>query len=85
MITERLPPLVLIMAAEEEPYRPKDAISQSIQGTLIVGGAGLLISAVQNTLAKQNVGAWGIFTRTGGTVGTFGLILKQRFFITRLC
>ena len=62
------------MAAEEEVYKPQDAVAQSVQATLIVGGAGLLISTVQNTLTRQNVGAWGVITRTGGTIGIFGLI-----------
>ncbi len=54
-------------------YQPKDAISTSIKSTLIMGGAGTLLSAVQNALTKQNVTAWGVFTRTGGTIAVFGL------------
>ena len=60
------------MASEEEVYIPKDAIRESVRSTLITGGAGTLISAVQNTLTKQNVGAWGLFTRTGSTITLFG-------------
>jgi len=33
------------------------------------------MAAVQNSLAKQNVGAWGVFTRGGGIITTFGTIL----------
>ena len=40
---------------------------------MIVGGAGLFLSAVQNTLTRQNVTGWGVFTRTGGTIGMFGI------------
>lgn len=58
---------------QEPPYDPKDAISASLRSTVITGGAGTLISAVQNTLTKQNVGAWGIFTRTGGTIAVYGM------------
>lgn len=57
---------------EEHQYHPKDAIGDTIQATLVTGGAGLFVSSVQNTLRKQNIGAFGVFTRTGGTVGTFG-------------
>ncbi|MCJ1299025.1 hypothetical protein MMC08_001816 [Hypocenomyce scalaris] len=59
------------MASEEAVYRPKDAIGQSIRSTMITGGAGALVSAIQNTLTKQNVSAWGIFTRSGGTIAIF--------------
>jgi len=60
------------MATESEQYHPKDAIEAAISGTLILGGAGFLVSAVQNTLAKSNIGPWGVFTRTGGVIGSFG-------------
>lgn len=39
---------------------------------MIVGGAGLFLSAVQNSLTRQNVTGWGVLTRTGGTIGIFG-------------
>ncbi|KAI1812438.1 hypothetical protein GGS20DRAFT_587495 [Poronia punctata] len=54
--------------AEEHAYHQKDAVMAGIQGAMIGGGAGLLMSAVQNSLAKHNVGAFGVFTRTGGTI-----------------
>ncbi|SLM40180.1 nadh-ubiquinone oxidoreductase 213 kda subunit [Lasallia pustulata] len=38
---------------------------------MITGGAGTFVSAVQNTLTKQNVSGWGVFTRTGGTIAVF--------------
>lgn len=63
------------MASNEEIYQPKDAIGRSFQSALALGGAGLLISAVRNTLTRQNVGAWGVITRSGGIIGTFGLTL----------
>lgn len=62
------------MASEEAAYHPKDAIGQSIKATMITGGAGTLVSAVQNTLTKQNVTAWGVFTRSGGTIAVFGTV-----------
>ncbi|KAG0647313.1 NADH-ubiquinone oxidoreductase kDa subunit [Hyphodiscus hymeniophilus] len=59
------------MAPEGERYHPKDAVKAAINGTLIVGSAGLAVSAIQNTLTKRNVSAWGVFTRTGGTAALF--------------
>ncbi|XXH01405.1 p48 polypeptide of DNA primase [Hypoxylon texense] len=56
---------------EEHPFHQHDAIKSGIKGSLVGGGAGLITSAVQNSLAKRNVGAFGVFTRTGGTVAMF--------------
>ncbi|KAI1413466.1 hypothetical protein F5Y13DRAFT_189372 [Hypoxylon sp. FL1857] len=56
---------------EEKPFHQHDALMSGAKGALLGTGAGLLVSAVQNSLAKRNVGAWGIFSRTGGTVGLF--------------
>ena len=57
---------------DESVYKPKDAIGDMVTATMIMGGAGLTLSAIQNTLTRQNVGAWAVFTRTGGTIGLFG-------------
>jgi hypothetical protein len=56
---------------DKDQYQPKDAVQAGIKGSLIMGGAGLLASAVQNSLQKRNVGPWAVFTRTGGTVAAF--------------
>ena len=56
----------------EEVYHPKDAVGLAIEATLILGAVGLTVSAVQNTLTKQNVSGWGVFTRSGGIIGLFG-------------
>jgi len=61
------------MAKEGEEYHPKDAVKAAINGTLIVGSAGLAVSAIQNALTKRNVSAWGVFTKFGGTTASFGL------------
>jgi hypothetical protein len=63
------------MASGDDQYHPKDAVKAAINGTLITGTAGGLVSAIQNTLTKRNVNAWGVFTRTGGTIAVFGTIL----------
>ncbi|KAK1753060.1 hypothetical protein QBC47DRAFT_305114 [Echria macrotheca] len=56
---------------DDDHYHPKDAVSSGIMGASVAGGAGLLFAAIQNSLAKQNVGAWGVFTRGGGTITSF--------------
>ncbi|KAL8722791.1 MAG: hypothetical protein Q9225_000803 [Loekoesia sp. 1 TL-2023] len=63
------------MASDDRPvYQPKDAISASARSTMILGGAGLFLSAVQNSLVRQNVTGWGVITRTGGTIALFAAI-----------
>ncbi|KAL8674919.1 MAG: hypothetical protein Q9168_000723 [Polycauliona sp. 1 TL-2023] len=61
-------------SGDEAVYQPKDAISATVRSTMIVGGAGLFLSAVQNSLTRQNVTGWGVITRTGGTIATFGML-----------
>ncbi|KAI0122706.1 hypothetical protein F4814DRAFT_218612 [Daldinia grandis] len=56
---------------KEHHFHQHDAIKSGIKGALIGGAVGFVTSAVQNSLAKRNVGAWGIFSRTGGTVAMF--------------
>lgn len=60
--------------SQDVTYHPKDAVGSAVKATGITGGAGLFISAIQNTLSKQNVGAFGVFTRTGGTIAVFGML-----------
>ncbi|KAL9625048.1 MAG: hypothetical protein Q9160_000777 [Pyrenula sp. 1 TL-2023] len=56
---------------EDRTYQPEDAIANSVQALAITGAAGLFVSAIQNSLARQNVSAWGVLTRTGGTAALF--------------
>ncbi|KAB8236114.1 uncharacterized protein BDW43DRAFT_267505 [Aspergillus alliaceus] len=56
---------------EDHSYHPKDAIQAALKTTMLTGGVGLFASAVQNTLVRKNVGPWGVFVRSGGTVGVF--------------
>ena len=58
---------------DELAYEPEDAIANGFRGAFLTGSAGLLISAVQNTVAKQNIGALGVFTKFGGTTAIFGI------------
>ncbi|KAI9666196.1 MAG: hypothetical protein M1821_004131 [Bathelium mastoideum] len=56
---------------DEVVYHPKDAIGATMKTTAITTLAGTTVSAIQNTLTKQNVGAMGIFTRSGSTIAVF--------------
>ena len=60
------------MESGDEQYHPKDAVRAAINGTMITGAAGGLVSAIQNTMTKRNSNAWGVFTKTGGTIAIFG-------------
>jgi hypothetical protein len=60
---------------EHHIYHPKDAIAVATEAGLIVGGFGALFSGIQNTLARQNVGAKGFITRFGSTTTVFGASL----------
>lgn len=63
----------LITILDEQPsYKPRDAVTESIRAGCITGGFGILLASVQNTLARQNYGAAGVFTKFGGTIGLFG-------------
>ncbi len=62
------------MAGGEERYHPQDAVGAAINGTLITGTAGGFMAAVQNALARQNIGAMSVFTRSGGVIAVFGIL-----------
>ena len=57
---------------EPPPYEYKDAVGGALWTTAVMGGVGLFVSSVQNTLTKQNTTAWGVLTKFGGTTVTFG-------------
>lgn len=62
----------------EETYHPKDAIGAALKASVALGGAGLFIAAVQNSIAKENVGSFGVFSRFGGTTALFGTLHSPR-------
>lgn len=61
----------------QELYQPKDAIGGAIKAIGVTGAAGAFVSTIQNTLTRQNVGAFGAFTRFGGTTAVFGKIEER--------
>lgn len=63
-----LPP----MADQHTTFHPRDALANTTSTTLQTATAGAIIAGVQNTLRKQNVGAMGIFTRSGGIIALYG-------------
>lgn len=64
------------MASGDDQYHPKDALKSATNGALVIGSAGVLIAAAQNSLSKKNYGAWGVFARGGGTIATFSAFLS---------
>ncbi|KAJ9615366.1 hypothetical protein H2200_001441 [Cladophialophora chaetospira] len=50
-------------------YSPQDALGRSARSAMMTGAAGLFIASVQNTVAKEQIGAFGVFTRFGRTIG----------------
>ncbi|KAF2155380.1 hypothetical protein K461DRAFT_276594 [Myriangium duriaei CBS 260.36] len=56
----------------DENYHPKDAVGGALRATMITAGAGAFVSTIQNTLTRQNRGAMGFLTKTGGTIAVFG-------------
>ena len=70
------PTKTAMASGEEEVYHQKDAVGIALESTLVLGAAGLTVSAIQNTLTKRNVTGWGVFTRTGGVIAIFGMGLS---------
>lgn len=57
---------------DDHVYHPVDALAAGSKGALITGSGGLFAAAVQNTMRKGNAGALGVFTKSGGTIVTWG-------------
>lgn len=66
-------------AAPETPsYDPKPSLQYASAVGLQAAGIGALVSAVQNALGTHTSGAAGFLTRTGGTIGFFGMLYASR-------
>jgi hypothetical protein len=57
---------------DEPTYEPKDAIAKTWSTSLRTGTAGLFIATVQTTLARRQLGAFGVFTTFGSTTAWAG-------------
>lgn len=64
------------MASHDDTYQPRDTLANTAKTTLQLTTAGAVVAGVQNTLRKQNVGAMGIITRSGGIIALFGASLE---------
>lgn len=62
--------------AADDTFHPRDALSGGIRAATLGGAAGLFYSAIGNTLTKENIGSFGVFTRFGGNIGLFGTEIK---------
>lgn len=60
-------------SVQPEAYEPKPSLELAGYAAAKGAGAGLLVSAVQNALDSHSRGAMGVLTRTGGTIGLFGM------------
>lgn len=64
---------VNMVSGDAEQFHAKDTLRVATTGAGVTGAAGICFAAVQNSLAKSNVGGWGIITRGGGTIGHFSM------------
>ena len=60
------------MADQEPTFHPRDTLANTLNVTLQTTAIGAIFAGVQNTLRKQNVGAMGIITRSGGIIAIYG-------------
>ncbi|KAK7753321.1 hypothetical protein SLS62_004611 [Diatrype stigma] len=59
---------------EEDPFHARDAVKSGLEGALAGGAVGFFAAAVQNSLSKQNIGSWAVFTKHGGTIASFAIL-----------
>jgi hypothetical protein len=65
------------MADQHATFYPRDALSNTANTTLQTTAVGAVMAGVQNTLRKQNVGAMGIITRSGGVIALYGVCMAN--------
>jgi hypothetical protein len=62
------------MAADEDhQFHAKDTLKNATFAAGATGAVGLAFAAIQNSLAKSNIGAWAVITRGGGTITFFSM------------
>jgi len=64
-----------------ETFQPRATLRYASAVGIQAAGVGALVSAVQNALGSHNYGAAGVLTRTGGTIGFFGMSLPRFAYI----
>jgi len=55
-------------------FEPKTPVANAANVALKAGAVGFFVSSLQNALQTHNYGAMGVFTRTGSTIGFFGML-----------
>jgi hypothetical protein len=60
------------MAAQQPTFHQRDTLANTSASALQTTAVGAVLAGVQNTLRKQNVGAMGIISRSGGVIALFG-------------
>ncbi len=65
-------PKVTYPEEDSTTYEAQDALGHSARSAALTGAAGLFLASVQNTMAKQQIGPFGVFSRFGGTIGIMG-------------
>ncbi|KAN0065744.1 hypothetical protein ACQY0O_000874 [Thecaphora frezii] len=67
--------LIMADAANKQPevetFSERAPVADAMTSAGASAGAGLLVSAVQNSMQNHNKGAFGVFTRTGSTIAIF--------------
>ena len=58
---------------EDKPYEAHDTITETIKTGSVGLGAGFVVAALQNALAKRNLGAMAVFTRGAPMMGVCGM------------
>jgi len=58
-------------ALAESSYEPKSPIANATTVAYQSAAVGALVSVLQNALSPHKAGAFGVLTRTGGTIGMF--------------
>ncbi|KEY67949.1 hypothetical protein S7711_02157 [Stachybotrys chartarum IBT 7711] len=69
--------------APGKPFTPHNTIHETTKTASVGLGAGLFIAAVQNALSRQNVGAFGIFTRGAPIIGLSAAAPAAYIFFSR--
>ena len=68
-----------------ETFAERSPFADGMTAGAASAGAGLLVSAIQNSIQTHNKGALGVFTRTGSTIALFSesLLISQQHPVSR--